>query len=441
MLWCPVGPAELSLLRESGWRVWPPDQPIFPVLNEADATRIARDRTMPAEGAGFVTRFRIEAGVVRSIPETGEMGEFNAHLTGPIEVVREFHAPGYVPLATRVADAGREPDDEVLAMLEIAGADTWIGLDRAARSTVNGDRSLLAACSPSGHTRESVIASAPLPILVIRTADWVPQVRDKAREHLPAALQVAEGPALLAAASVAVAIGSWARGAYALDAVKAHAGETLASAREHRDLGLRRLAYEMWLGSAPHEDVMRAALREPDIVCRARCAERLVAEAVRDRRLDVLRRLLDEGSVKVGIAALTALVGLGHPEGGEAHLGDRTAMMRATAQWAVRREGRTPAALYRTALAANPPARRTRALVAGLGECGTRHDVDALLPFLRHPSPRVQAEAVRAVRRLGGSVTQIAGMLKDPAPVVVRAVHAALRTAPEHDPSVAVGLE
>jgi HEAT repeat protein len=73
---------------------------------------------------------------------------------------------------------------------------------------------------------------------------------------------------------------------------------------------------------------------------------------------------------------------------------------------------------------------RTRALVAGLGECGSQHDVDALLPFLKHPSPRVRAEAVRAVRRLGGSITQIAGPLADPAPAVVRAVNAALRTPP-----------
>ncbi|MEU8802303.1 HEAT repeat domain-containing protein [Spirillospora sp. NPDC048819] len=74
-----------------------------------------------------------------------------------------------------------------------------------------------------------------------------------------------------------------------------------------------------------------------------------------------------------------------------------------------------------------PPSGRVRALVAGLGECGTGQDVDVLLPFLEHPSPRVRAEAVRAVRRLDGSITQLAGMLADPAPVVVRAVKQALR--------------
>lgn len=83
--------------------------------------------------------------------------------------------------------------------------------------------------------------------------------------------------------------------------------------------------------------------------------------------------------------------------------------MRATAQWATRRAGRAPARIYRDSLAAEQPAGRVRALVAGLSECGTRQDVDVLLPFLEHPTPRVRAEAVRAVRRLGGSTTRVSG--------------------------------
>jgi HEAT repeat protein len=481
-LWRPVGPAELSLVRMSGWQAWPPrlpDQPIFyPVLNEAYAIKIARDWNVPASGAGFVTRFEVEADFARRYPvqraggrtieelwiPAEELEALNAHLVGPIEVVRQFHAPGYGPLALRVAQAaaGREPADEVVAMLSVAGADTWIGLDRAFRTSAvmygartaaaNGPTderllSLVAACSPHGHQRESAVAGAvspavgvPLPVLVLRTADWVPQVRERAYRSLAVALQKADGHALFTAASVAVAIGSWARGGHALDAVagalRSASEETLASARAHHDPRLRRLAYRLWLesGHAQHEHVMHAALREPDVVCRVLCAEQLVTEAVRDERLDLLGRLLKDGSVKVGIEVLTALVKLGHPEAGEAHLADRSAMMRATAQWAVRRDGRTPAALYRRALAAYGATGRVCALVAGLGECGTRRDVDVLLPYLKHESPRVRAEAVRAVRRLGGSITQIAGMLTDPAPVVVRAVNAALRTEPDAVP-------
>lgn len=484
-LWRPVGPAELALVRESAWRAWPPrlpDQPIFyPVLNEAYAVKIARDWNVPASGAGFVTRFQVDADFARRYPvrQAGgrtivelwvpaeEIGEFNTHLAGPIQVVREFHAPGYGPLAVRVVEAaaGREPADEVVAILSVASAKTWIGLDRALRTMrvmYGGDTavrkpmpprngrlsSLVAACSRDGRRREAAVAGAALradglllPVLVLRTADWVPEVREQARRSLAVALRAADGPALSAAASVAVAIGSWARGGHALETVakvlRAAPGEVLESARGHQDLGLRRLAYRLWLESehARHEEVMRAALGEQDAACRLLCAQRLVAQAVRDERLDVLERLLKEGSAKVGIEALTALVRLGHPEAGEAHLADRSAMMRATAQWAVRRQGRAPVALYRKALAADPSAGRTRALVAGLGECGTRHDVDVLLPFLQHPSPRVRAEAVRAARRLGASITRIAPMLADPAPVVVRAAGAALRSEPDPVPA------
>ncbi|WP_216590442.1 hypothetical protein [Streptomyces brasiliscabiei] len=46
-LWRPTGPVELGLVRDSGWRAWPPrlpEQPIFyPVLDEAYAVKIARD--------------------------------------------------------------------------------------------------------------------------------------------------------------------------------------------------------------------------------------------------------------------------------------------------------------------------------------------------------------------------------------------------------------
>ncbi|GAA4512018.1 hypothetical protein GCM10023191_077040 [Actinoallomurus oryzae] len=126
---------------------------------------------------------------------------------------------------------------------------------------------------------------------------------------------------------------------------------------------------------------------------------------------------------------------LGRPEAGADHLADRSALMRATAQWAVRRTGRTPAVLYRRVLGADPAAGRARALVAGLGECGAVPDIDVLTPFLGHRSPRVRAAAVRAIRRLGGSPARVAGMFADPAPVVVRAVRAALRTEPDAVPA------
>ncbi|MBZ9733816.1 ADP-ribosylation/crystallin J1 [Mesorhizobium sp. CA18] len=62
-LWRPVGPQELTLIKASGMREFPPrlpDQPIFyPVLTEAYAVQIARDWNVQASGSGFVTRFEV----------------------------------------------------------------------------------------------------------------------------------------------------------------------------------------------------------------------------------------------------------------------------------------------------------------------------------------------------------------------------------------------
>jgi hypothetical protein len=114
-LWRPTGPEELALVAASGWRAWPPrlpEQPIFyPVLNEDYAIRIARDWNVPASGVGYVTRFDIDAVFAARYPvrQAGgetilelwvpaeELAEFNRHIVGRIEVVREFRLEGEVP--------------------------------------------------------------------------------------------------------------------------------------------------------------------------------------------------------------------------------------------------------------------------------------------------------------------------------------------------------
>lgn len=63
VLWRPVGPAELELIRQSGMRAFPPrlpQQPIFyPVMTEEYAVKTARDWNARDSGSGFVTRFEI----------------------------------------------------------------------------------------------------------------------------------------------------------------------------------------------------------------------------------------------------------------------------------------------------------------------------------------------------------------------------------------------
>jgi hypothetical protein len=107
-LWRPVGPKELALIEGTGMRAFPPrlpEQPIFyPVLSEAYAIKIARNWNVPADGAGFVTRFLVRKRHIDQyeVHEAGgnacleywipaeELEAFNAVIVGQIEVVQKF---------------------------------------------------------------------------------------------------------------------------------------------------------------------------------------------------------------------------------------------------------------------------------------------------------------------------------------------------------------
>src|SRR5690242_2494408 len=109
VLYRPVGEKELALIRESGFRAFPPrlpEQPIFyPVTNEDYATQIARDWNTRDGGIGYVTRFRVRGVFLQRYPlrtvgasahqeywiPAEDLTDFNAALVGPIEVIAEFH--------------------------------------------------------------------------------------------------------------------------------------------------------------------------------------------------------------------------------------------------------------------------------------------------------------------------------------------------------------
>jgi hypothetical protein len=111
LLYRPVGPEELELIKKSGYQQFPPrlpGQPIFyPVLNEEYATQIAREWNAknPQTRAGYVTRFRIRKAYISRFPvrtvgssihqeywiPADQLEEFNANIIGLIEVLVEFH--------------------------------------------------------------------------------------------------------------------------------------------------------------------------------------------------------------------------------------------------------------------------------------------------------------------------------------------------------------
>jgi len=107
-LWRPVGPKELALIEQSGFRAFPPrlpEQPIFyPVLTEAYAVKIARDWNVKASGSGYVTRFEVRRDHLDgyAVQDAGgrahreywipaeDLPAFNAAIVGPIVVTQEF---------------------------------------------------------------------------------------------------------------------------------------------------------------------------------------------------------------------------------------------------------------------------------------------------------------------------------------------------------------
>ncbi|WP_170784658.1 ADP-ribosylation/crystallin J1 [Ruegeria lacuscaerulensis] len=111
ILFRPTGAKELELVKESGWKVWPPrlaDQPIFyPVTTFEYAEKIARDwnSVLPApDNCGFVTKFEIthEAEKKYTVQDAGgkahtelwipadDLTWFNGQILGKICVVAGY---------------------------------------------------------------------------------------------------------------------------------------------------------------------------------------------------------------------------------------------------------------------------------------------------------------------------------------------------------------
>ena len=108
-LYRPVGAAELALIRQSGFKRFPPRLPeqliFYPVLNEEYATQIARDWNAKSSGSGFVTRFQMNASFfsVYDVHTVGsalhreywipaeDLPQFNENIVGSIEVIAECH--------------------------------------------------------------------------------------------------------------------------------------------------------------------------------------------------------------------------------------------------------------------------------------------------------------------------------------------------------------
>ena len=108
-LYRPTGPKELELVKQSGFKRWPPrlrEQPIFyPVTNERYATEITTKWNVRDKGVGYVTRFKVKKSFMDKyqIQQVGdsyhtewwvpaeELEELNDNIVGLIEIIGEYH--------------------------------------------------------------------------------------------------------------------------------------------------------------------------------------------------------------------------------------------------------------------------------------------------------------------------------------------------------------
>lgn len=329
--------------------------------------------------------------------------------------------------------------------LDLAARRMWWDIPdwaRTARERISlGDPSVLAlvvaSFHPTGYVREAAVARlgevddpAAIQALALRAADWVPQVRERARAALvqPVSSSV---ESLISIGPLAVLFADREQGAWLFAHLEESAARLDDSGLRHlltaRDWRLRRVAYLIALRDRRlgRVELMDAAAHDGDLVIRVQCADQAIRDAVATDQVTEVRSLADSGTAAVRAAAVSALARAGRVDVAQTALEDRNPMVREIAQAAVRRAGADPAQRYRDLVSAtNPP---DPAAVAGLGETGTKTDAALIGLSLQHPVPRGRVEAVRALRRLSSvDLSTLVGMIDDPSPAVTRQVVATL---------------
>ncbi|XUL87651.1 hypothetical protein ACQ86D_13975 [Streptomyces galilaeus] len=315
----------------------------------------------------------------------------------------------------------------------------WLWLDEALRREPYAPAGLaepelaIALCHRDGRVREAALQQAVgypvlLPLVVVRCADWVGQVRERARELLAEALDVETGVAL---APLILLSGRRGRGAFAvelLDAVLRLASlEQLAPLFAATDRAVRRHVYRLAVerGLLSPAELARAAARDADAVVQTLCAEAALAAVAKSGDYDaVLEPLLGARNPRARATGVTALRAAGKPGPAEGFLTDRSGVVRACARYVVRQHGGDPLPVYRAWCSAGDP---VPGAVIGLAECGGRGDAGVLWGFVGHPAASVRARAVAGLRVLDVvDVRRMLPLLDDPAPGVVREATLAL---------------
>jgi hypothetical protein len=294
----------------------------------------------------------------------------------------------------------------------------------------------LALCSANGFRRAEALRHPDLyrhprlfPLVLIRAVEPVRQVRELAMGLLPTLLGGTRRGQFAPLLQVAFALRERAHAtpmvAMVLDALARYSdAELLAILTDLNSRAGRRIGRGLIAeGRFSVRQLTAIALGRYNDQLQNECAVALSELARRDGAPAMLRPLLDARSCRVRATALDGMVQLGGAFRIEEFLADRSAAVRATAQWGVRRGRRDPAAEYRRLLNNGPTS--PRPLIAGLGETGTAADAGLVMPYLHDHRGKTRAATVKALSGLGSDV-DLSRLLSDASPSVTRAVAAHL---------------
>lgn len=356
-----------------------------------------------------------------------------------------------------------EAGGAVAAGLAGTGPEAWTAFDEEVRIQIassypppRSGRIESRLCDRDGRVREAALSAGQNPppqLVLIRCADWVPQVRERARRELAGIVARDPVAALVELSPLIVRLGRRDHGAWAVEQLeaalsgrhspvtagwrpgqpsatwswKALTGEQCADALARlggrADLPTRRFAARLTVaaGRTGVRDLALRAARELDPAT-ARlwtdAALRAMAEDGPDGA--AVDALLTGHIPMVRASGVTALRGAGRADQAARYLADRSGLVRACARWLLSQGGEDPYARYLALVTA--PGQLSPYAVTGFSECAKQADAPLLRSLLDHPAGAVRAAAVAGLRRLDAATDDalLLPLLDDPWPAVTR---------------------
>ena len=296
----------------------------------------------------------------------------------------------------------------------------------------------LLSMHPNGRVREQAVRllagsedELALPVLLVRTADWVNPVRNAAERTVEARRTSEALPSFRLALGLLTQLmsDSTRSAAYATEVYRWIAA-TSGSHEVHEllstpDRKLRQSVARLLVERGEAGQALATALAQDDPAVVAIVANALPDDALSGAELEQLWRSHYPVCRARALYRWQRTADARATEASEFGLTDRSLMVRFLAQHHLSTQGIDVADEYRSMLAARPAD-----AARGLGEVGSAPDAPLLYPLLDSVLPRTRREAVRAIGRLAGlgAESRLLPLLLDPSPAVARAAGNALIT-------------